>query len=248
MNTNTTLPNDEGPIFIVTPKRLSNRYVDKLQLSQEKEVTITGWKLSHNKLQEDYEESVELFRYLCYADYKKKKKLMKGTEVISDGYTAYFFIPNKRFIVIIFFLLLLTCILAFFLRDCNGVNLNKPKHSIISENKQETASSEDVGIVYSGFPAEFTINKKVKYLSVQNSIDNENNFYTTVKLMEDDKVIYDMGSDLIQPGKYVNIDLYNLLSPGKHTVTIYQYGYAMNDTFTQAASNTNQIVTITVEK
>lgn len=242
------------PLYIVTPHRLNNHYLKKFKLSEETRVIVPGCELKKRKLKKNEDESVKLYRYFSEAENRKRKKLMKGTQVDAEGETAYFFCPNEWLPFIILFFctfLILGIILVLGLRGCgNTPVIQLPQHNVIGEDKetQENTQAEDDGIIYAGFPDSFTINSKVRYLSVQNSVENKDRFYTTVKLLEGDKVIYDMKDDVIEPGKYVNIDLYSLLDKGEHKITICQAGYVMNEKFTPVATSTSQVVTVNVEK
>lgn len=246
---------EEQPLYIVTPHKLNKHYLKKFKLSEETKVKVPGWELKKKKLKENEDETVKLFRYFSEADGKKRKKLMKGTAVETEGETAYFFCPNEwlPFLILFFAMfLILGIMLIISLRGCDdGQKLQLiNQHNVVGDEKetQESTQEKDDGIIYAGFPDSFTINSHVKYLSVQNSVENKGRFYTTVRLLDGDKVIYDMGDDVIKPGKYVNIDLYSLLSKGEHKITICQGGYAMDETFTQAATSTSQVVTVTVVK
>lgn len=242
---------ENEPLMIVAAARLSGYYIRKYKLSNETKVTVPGWELKRKKLEENEDKEAELYSYFSEADGKKKKKLMKGTQVPIDDKIAYYFRPRKWFLLIILFFLLL--LLLFGVKNYGGKspdNIPAPDKHVMGEEKIEENSTQekDDGIIYAGFPEAFTINSKIKYLSVQNSTENEGRFYTTVKLIEGDKVIYDMGEDVISPGKYVNIDLYSLLNEGEHEIVICQAGYAMNESFTQAATSTTQTVKVTVVK
>lgn len=236
--------------MIVTPERLSNHYVKKYKLSEEQKVTLAGWKLDGKKLKEDEEESVELYSYRSDAKVKKREKLEKGTEVELNKEPVFYFRPKKKCLLLLIILFLL---LLLFMKTCQGGTIEEkipnPIKNVIGDEKfeQESTQEEDEGIVYAGFPSDFTINKDVRYLSVQNSEENKDKFYTAVKLLEGDKVIYDIGEDVISPGKYVNIDLYSLLDEGVHEITICQGGYVMDDNFTQVATSTSQVVHVTVK-
>lgn len=239
--------NKVAPIHIITPERLNNYYIKKLSLSDEKKVKIQGWELKHKKLKENKDNTVVLYYYVSEAENNKRKKLMNGTQIDVDGTPAYYFCPKNKVMLIILILIVTVLIL---LKACNNETIHIPDYNILGDEKinQENTEILDDSIVYVGFPSEFTIDKNIKYISVQNSIENNNKFYTAVKIVEGNKTIYDMEDSVISPGKYINIDLYSMFKAGKHTITIYQTGYMMDKSFTQVATSTNQTVTITVNK
>ena len=55
-----------------------------------------------------------------------------------------------------------------------------------------------------------------------------------------------MEDSLIEPGKYVNINLYELLDPGAYDLEIVQYGYHM-DTMEPVSSVSSQMITVEVK-
>lgn len=239
--------NKVAPIHIITPERLNNYYIKKLSLSDEKKVKIQGWELKHKKLKENKDNTVELYYYTSEVIGNRRKKLINRTQIIVENTPAFYFYPKNK-IIIILLILFLTMLVIFRVYSYKSIPI--PNFNILGDEKinQDDTQRLDDSIIYVGFPSEFTINKNIRYLSVQNSIENNNKFYTAVKIMEGDNIIYDMKDNVISPGKYINIDLYSILNDGKHTITIYQTGYIMDKNFTQVSTSTNQTVTVLVNK
>lgn len=247
MNKNHKAGNREKPILIVTAKRMNNHYVKKFKLSDEVKVTLYGCEIRHRKLVANEETDVEMYSYFASVSGKVREKLMQGTQVVLDGETAYYFCPKRWFLVLLPLFLALFTVIVLTFRQCDG---NTPIKNVLNDDKIEQSDVRDTdgGIVYNGFPSSFTITSDVQYLSVQNSMDNAGKYYTGARIIENDEVIYDMGQDVISPGKYANINLYEILSAGEHKLTIVQYGCGMDKNFTDVATGTSQVVTVNVKK
>lgn len=241
--------NNERPLVIVTAKRMNNYYVRKYRLSDEIKVLVTDCEIRHGNLVPNEGTDVELYDYLADVSGKKREKLMKGTQVLLDNDVAYYFNPNKWLLILLPMLLAAVFLLILCFKQCSYGGINSHKNIINDDkiNQQESNTSSD-GIVYNGFPSSFTINKDAKYLSIENSMDNANKYYTGARIYEGDTMIYDMGEDVISPGKFANINLYDILSVGEHELTIVQYGCGMDKDFTEVATGTSQVVTVKVEK
>lgn len=124
-----------------------------------------------------------------------------------------------------------------------------PEMNVEGDDKVEVEQTTvDDGIIYAGFPSSFEINEKVQYLSIQNSEENQDKFYTYVQILEGDEIIFDMEGSVIEPGKYKNINLYELLDKGDHTIVICQYGCRMDGYYSQVGSSTSQSVNVKVVK
>lgn len=120
--------------------------------------------------------------------------------------------------------------------------------NIVGDNETTETTDDNPNIIYQGLPDSFTIDSSVRTLTIKNDLANIDRYYTGVKVLEGETVIYDMEDSLIEPGKSVEIDLYDLLNSGDHEITIIQYGYRLGEQISQVASQTSQKVTVNVIK
>lgn len=235
-------------IIILAAKDLPKRYIEKYDLSKFKRIILKGYKVKHGKLiKSDSADSVTVNAYHADEDVLDHIKTAGYINIRGEG--AYFVNPSNKWWLLLIPLIPLIGIalcLAFSVGGTPGVPENP--FTVVGEEKEIQNDQGVDNIIYQGFPASFEINSNVRMLSVQNDMANKDKFYTGVRLIENDEVIYDMGDSLLEPGKYVNIDLYELLSAGEHVVTIVQYGYSFGDTVTQVAAEPSQTITITVKK
>lgn len=231
-------------VTIVSPRRLSNYYVKKYNLTNEKPVTLNDQNIICNKVKPKKGNVIKLYSYHANVNNKKdENRLKKGDIVTVNGENAYLFNSKKRWII----MLLLLALILFLMFWPSGKEEGK-KFNIIGDEKAEIEKDKQDNIVYQGFTSEFDINEKVKTLSIQNSEENEGKYYVGVSLKEGETEIYSMGEDLIKPGKYVNIDLYDLLDEGSHEITIVQYGYMVGEKVSSVSTRTQQTVTVNVSK
>ena len=120
--------------------------------------------------------------------------------------------------------------------------------NIVGDNETPETTDDNPNIIYQGLPDSFTIDSSVRTLTIKNDLANIDRYYTGVRVLEGETVIYDMEDNLIEPGKSVEIDLYDLLDSGDHVITIIQYGYRLGEQISKVASQTSQKVTVNVIK
>ena len=229
---------------IITRKRLSKRVINKYKFYNETSITLTGQKIglfNFKKTRSDI--STNYFGYTTDSD---KLKLKKSINI--DGEPVYLYKSHKGLLFILFVLIILAALCAIAMYKPNYTQ--KPTFDIVGEDKvEQTKGNADYGnIVYQGLPDAFTIDVNTQILSIANDTANEGKFYTGVRIKEGEEIIYEMGSSLLEPGKFVNINLCDLLTSGEHVITIEQYGYILRDKVTKVTSETSQKVNVTVIK
>ena len=239
-------------IAVVSLKKLPKSILRKYEFYDGNKILLGGYKRKGRELTPDPNANIEVWYYTARETSELQKFLENKERVKTDsGYAFYVRLVNKKLLLIPLLLLLL--IGLYF-----GVSSLKhndtpapvvPDKNIEGEDKVEVEpTTVDDGIIYAGFPSDFEINKKVQYLSVQNSEENADKFYTYVQILEGDEIIFDMEGSVIEPGKYKNINLYELLDKGDHTIVICQYGCRMDGYYSQVGSSTSQSVNVKVVK
>lgn len=149
--------------------------------------------------------------------------------------------------LLVLFLIIAIIGIIWIMKNRDDVSQTNP-FSVVGNDDSDKTEEVAPNIIYQGLPSSFEINSSVRTLTMKNDIANIDSYYTGVKILEGESVIYDMDTALIEPGKSVDIDLYNLLSEGNHELTIVQYGYSFGDTVSQVSSQTSQTVSVKVEK
>lgn len=156
---------------------------------------------------------------------------------------------SKKILLALLVLFLIVAVIGiiWIIKNRDNVSQTNPFNVVGNDDSDKT---EEVApnIIYQGLPSSFEINSSVRTLTMKNDIANIDRYYTGVKILEGESIIYDMDTALIEPGKSVDIDLYELLTDGSHELTIVQYGYSFSDTISQVSSQTSQTVSVTVVK
>lgn len=241
-------------IAVVSLKKLPKSILRKYEFDEGNKILLCGYRHKGSKLILDPNVDIEVWYYTALETPKLLKFLENRERVQTDLGEAFYIQPcsKKLLIIPLLLMLLLILIICFCIHSLKYGNTPKPvvpEMNVEGDDKVEVEQAPvDDGIIYAGFPSSFEINEKVQYLSVQNSEENADKFYTYVQILEGDEVIFDMKDSVIEPGKYKNINLYELLDKGDHTIVICQYGCRMDGYYSQVGSSTSQSVNVKVVK